>query len=187
MQDIIEVVGTLPSPVYVFGHSYGALLTFEALSRTSRIERAVLYEPPIVCPGGMPRVAPTSVCAAVAAGDNGLAMVTFLKDYVQVPPPAIAAFQADPSWPQRIKLAPTVCRESTEVYKYVFNAARSKVETPTVFLLGGASSKEMATGVRTAAASLPHGQVRILPGQQHIANQTAPKMLADAISEAISA
>ncbi len=187
-QDIVQVVQNLPGPVCVFGHSYGALAVFQALPAAVGIKRAVLYEPPIVIPGGMPRMPPTSVCSAVAAGDNDRAMVSFLKDYVQLTPQAIAAFRTDPSWPQRIRLAPTVCRESKEVSTYVFDPARfAKVETPTEFLLGGASSNEMAHGVREAAASLPHGSVHILPGQQHVATQTAPKMLADAITDFLSA
>jgi hypothetical protein len=45
----------------------------------------------------------------------------------------------------------------------------------------------MATSVRAGAAALSHGQVQILPEQQHDAMHTAPAMLAAAISDFLRA
>jgi hypothetical protein len=58
----------------------------------------------------------------------------------------------------------------------------AQVETPTLFLLGGASPQAMATSVRAGAGALSHSRVQILADQQHDAMYTAPAMLASAIS-----
>jgi pimeloyl-ACP methyl ester carboxylesterase len=179
-QDIVEVANALPAPVFVVGHSIGAITTLEALRLTNRFQRAVLYEPPLPVLGGMEGSGPpVSVCSAVAAGDNDKAMTVFFSDYVMMSPATVAAFRKDPSWSERIKLAPTVCREATAQFTYKFQPDRfERVTTPTLFLLGGDSPKAMAVSTRAGAAALPHGQVEILPGQQHVANLMAPELLA---------
>jgi pimeloyl-ACP methyl ester carboxylesterase len=184
-EDIARVADQLPDPVFVVGHSYGAMATFEALQVNSKIQRCVLYEPPLPVAGGMGgAVSPDAVCAAVAAGDNERAMLTFFKDFVQLPAPQIEGFRADPSWPERVKLAPTVCREVKAVSSYAYEPLRfAQIATPTLFLLGSASPQAMATSVHAGAAALRHSQVHILPGQQHDAMYTAPSMLAGAITD----
>jgi pimeloyl-ACP methyl ester carboxylesterase len=187
-EDIARVVDRLPAPVFVVGHSYGAIATLEALLLTGNVQRCVLYEPPLPVPGGMGGPSSDPVCSAVAAGENERAMLTFYKDFVQLPAPVIEGFRADPQWPGRVALAPTVCREVRAVSIYAFEPANfAKVITPTLFLLGSASPQPMAVSVRAGAAALPHTQVHILPGQGHEAMYAAPDMLAAAISDFLSA
>lgn len=182
-QDIVEVANALPAPVYVVGHSIGAIMTLEALRMTGKFQKAVLYEPPLPVPGGMEGGTPDAVCKQVAAGDNDQAMIVFFREYVLMPPATVAAFRSDPAWPQRIKLAPTVCREATAHFTYRFYPERfAKVTTPTLFLLGGDSPKSMAVSTRAGAAAVPHSQLEILPGQQHVATQMAPDLLAQDIT-----
>jgi pimeloyl-ACP methyl ester carboxylesterase len=107
-EDIARVADQLPGPVFVVGHSYGAIATFEALRLTGKIQRCVLYEPPFPVAGGKGGVSPDAVCAAVAAGDNERAMLTFFRDYVQLPAPMIEGFRADQSW--RLPQAPEASR-----------------------------------------------------------------------------
>jgi pimeloyl-ACP methyl ester carboxylesterase len=53
-------------------------------------------------------------------------------------------------------------------------------------LIGGASPERMMSGARTIAARLPRAQVRELPGQQHMAQMTAPLVFAAAVNEFLS-
>jgi pimeloyl-ACP methyl ester carboxylesterase len=178
-QDIVEVANALPAPVFVVGHSIGAIMALEALRLTGRFQKAVLYEPPLPVSGGMEGGTPDAVCKPVAAGDNDRAMVVFFSDYVLMPPATVAAFRGDPAWAQRIKLAPTVCREVTAHFTYRFQPERfANVTTPTLFLLGGDSPKSMGVSTRAGAAAVPHSQLEILPGQQHVAMQMAPDLIA---------
>jgi pimeloyl-ACP methyl ester carboxylesterase len=187
-EDIARIADQLPAPVFAVGHSYGAMATLEALRLTGNVQRCVLYEPPLPVPGGIGGPSPESVCSAVAAGENERAMLTFYKDFVQLPAPVIEGFRADPQWPGRVALAPTVCREVKAVSTYAFEPAKfAKVITPTLFLLGSASPQSMAVSVRAGAAALPRSQVHILPGQGHEAMYAAPDMLAAAISDFLSA
>jgi pimeloyl-ACP methyl ester carboxylesterase len=182
-EDIVEVVATLPQPVFVLGHSYGAIATLEALPLTKKIKRAVIYEPPIPVAGGIGRTSPYAICAKLATGDNEATLLDFFKDYVQLPPPLIEGLRKDPSWAVRVKLAPTLCRETTIVSTYQFEPNRfAAIATPTLFLLGSESSPQMATSVRTVAPALPHSQLHVLAGQQHDAMFTAPSLLAQEVS-----
>ncbi len=176
--DVVQVAGQLPEPVFVLGHSFGGIVTLEALKRSNRFKRAVLYEPPMPVPGGMVSRSPQAVCDAIAAGDNEAALVIFFTDYARLSPTVIAKFRNDPSWPQRVKLAPSICREITAVRHYSFDPASfAPVKTPMMFFLGSDSPKPMETSVRTVAEAL-HRDVTVLPGQQHDAMYTAPDVLA---------
>jgi pimeloyl-ACP methyl ester carboxylesterase len=177
-EDVVQVAAQLPEPVFVLGHSYGGIVTLEALKGDDRFKRVVLYEPPVPVPGGVGRQSPKPVCDAVAAGNDEGALISFFTDYAHLPPPVIAGLRNDPSWPQRIKLAPTLCREVRAVGQYHFDPASfAQVRTPMMFFLGSESAKPMATSVRTVAEAL-HSTVTTLPGQQHDAMYTAPDLLA---------
>lgn len=181
-EDVAQVVAALPGPVFVVGHSIGALITLEAMRLTDRLAKAVLYEPAIPVPGAA-RDDPRPVCDAVAAGDNDRAMVIFFRDYVLMPERTVDGFRADPSWPQRVKLAPTVCREVTARGTYRFDPARfARIPTPTLFLLGGDSDRIVAAGTRAGAEALAHGRIEVLPGQQHVAHLTEPDVVANDIA-----
>ena len=181
-QDMIEVAAQLPGPVFVLGHSFGGIAVLEALKRTDHFAKAVLYEPPIPVPGGIGHESPVAVCEAIGLGHNEDALKAFFADYAHLPAPVIAGLEKDPSWPQRVKLAPTLCRETTAVESYRFDAgAIAKINTPTMFLLGSETAPPMATSVRATAAALRNSPVTVLQGQQHDAMYTAPKLLADAL------
>lgn len=181
-EDIARVAELLPAPVYVVGHSFGAIAALEALRLTGKIASAVLYEPPIPVPGGVDRTSPARLCASLAAGDNEGTLLTFFRDFVRLPEPLIEELRADPTWALRVKLAPTLCRESTIVSTYKLDpSAYVKVVTPTLFLLGSASFPGMATSVRTVAPVIMHSQLHLLAGQQHDAMFTAPALLAGEI------
>jgi pimeloyl-ACP methyl ester carboxylesterase len=182
-EDIVEVVATLPQSVFLLGHSYGAIAALEALRLTKKVQRAVMYEPPIPVAEGIGRASPEPICAKLATGDNEAALLEFFKDYVQLPPPLIEGLRKDPSWAVRVKLAPTLCREITIVSNYQFEPNRfAAIARPTLFLQGSESSPQMATSVRTVEPALPQSQLHVLAGQQHDAMFTAPSLLAKEVS-----
>jgi pimeloyl-ACP methyl ester carboxylesterase len=41
--DVAQVAAQLPEPVFVLGHSFGGIVTLEALKRSNRFKRTVLY------------------------------------------------------------------------------------------------------------------------------------------------
>src|ERR1700738_3359572 len=46
-EDIVALVNSIDEPVFLLGHSYGALCSLEAARRTANVRKLVLYEPPI--------------------------------------------------------------------------------------------------------------------------------------------
>ena len=183
-QDVVQIAAQLPEPRFVVGHSYGAIVTLEALRLTDTFTKAVIYEPPIPVSGGVARTPANGLCARVAAGDNEGAVIMFLEKFTHAPPSAIDLLRTDPMWPARIKLAPTLCREATVVFNYRLEAAHfSKVGAQLLFLLGGASPAEMSTSVRAVAAEVAHSEVHVLPGQKHDATMTAPQAVAREIRD----
>ena len=46
-EDTVAVVNSIEEPIFLLGHSYGALCSLEAASRTAHLRKLILYEPPI--------------------------------------------------------------------------------------------------------------------------------------------
>ena len=53
--------------------------------------------------------------------------------------------------------------------------------TPTRLLLGEASPAGQRSVVRSIASALPDGRIVVLPGQGHMAQATAPELVANAV------
>ena len=99
------------------------------------------------------------------------------RDVVGVPPDQIAGLRASPVWQARMAAAHTLARELQAEKNYVFTADRfMNLETPTLLLLGGDSPAYFKAATDAVRSSLPNGQVAVLPGQQHIAMNTAPDL-----------
>ena len=175
-EDIAAVIDALPSPVYVFAHSSGAIETLEALRLTRNVRRAILYEPPLTAVGAS---SPRPVCALVAEGKMNAALVTFYRDDVKVPPPVIVDIQKSPAWPAEVKSAPALCNELVALSAYHFDAATfGSLRTPTLFLLGDRSPPFMVASVKAGVAAVPGAKLEMLAGQQHGALVQAPDMIA---------
>lgn len=182
-EDIVALVNSLEEPVFLLGHSYGALCSLEAARRTSHLRKLVLYEPPI--PTGIeiyPTEVVTRIQAWLDAGDREEAVRIFLQDIAQVPPHEMEILRSAPNWPARVAAAHTILREMRGSNEYVFEPARfSAVTTPTLLLLGGDSPAFFKAGIEAVHAALPDSQVVVMPGQQHTAMNTAPELFTRAV------
>jgi pimeloyl-ACP methyl ester carboxylesterase len=177
-EDIVALVNSLEEPVFLLGHSYGALCSLEVALRTDHVRKLVLYEPPI--PTGIeiyPSEAVTKIQAKLDAGDREGAVTTFLQDIARVPAHEMDILRAAPNWPARVAAAHTVLREMRGSNEYVFEPARfTGLTTPTLLLLGGDSPAFLHAAIEAVHAALPDSQVVIMPGQQHTAMNTAPEL-----------
>jgi pimeloyl-ACP methyl ester carboxylesterase len=174
--DVAAVVDAVGEPTHLLGHSYGALCSLEAALRTDNLRTLVLYEPPILI--GEPFVGPEAVTrleALLAAGDREGVLLTFAREFAQLPEEAIAAFRAMPEWPASVETAPTIVAEVRAVRDYRFDPARFReLTTPTLLLLGSESPPYLQTATEAVAAALPQDRLTILAGQGHLAMYTAP-------------
>jgi len=84
-------------------------------------------------------------------------------------------FQLSPAFPARIAAAHTLPRELRVHEAYQFKPERFKtLKVPT--LLGGDSPSFSKAAIEAVNGALPNSRIVVLPGQQHIAMDTAPDL-----------
>lgn len=175
--DVAAVVDAIGEPTSLLGHSYGALCALEGALRTDNLRKLVLYEPPILI--GEPFVPPEAVTrleTLLAAGDWEEVLLTFAREFAQVPEEAITAMRATPEWQASVETAPTIVAEVRAVKDYLFDPARFReLTTPTLLLLGSESPPYLKTATEAVAETLPQDRLTILAGQGHLAMYTAPE------------
>lgn len=184
-EDVAAVVDSLDEPTRLLGHSYGALCALEAALIARNLDRLVLYEPalplgngPLSPPGGVERLQ-----ALLAEGDRDGAIVAFLREFLQMPEPQIAAFRGSDGWKNRVAAAHTLPRELLAEEHYHLDPRRFQhLTVPTLLLLGGDSLPMFHAITDALDKALPASHVVVLPGQQHIAMDTAPELFAREVS-----
>ena len=184
-EDVAAVVDAVGQPVFLLGHSYGAICSLEASLLTDNVRRLILYEPPIPLEGPIyPPGVPERIQALVNAGDPEAALEVFFRQVVRMPDREFEAYRALPAWRVRIALAPTIPRELTIERTYRFEPARfAQFSIPTLLLLGGDSPQIFRQITNVVSAALPTGRVAIMSGQQHIAMDTAPQLFLKEVTE----
>ncbi len=178
-EDVASLIDFLPPPVNVLGHSFGGLCALEAALLTPHIHKLILYEPPIPVEGVS--IYPAGVIdqleALLAAGDRAGVLMTFMQAIVRRPPHELQLLRAAPDWSDRLAAAHTLPRELRALAAYQFNAERFySLRVPTLLLLGEQSPFFFKAAIDVLAAALPNNRVASLPGQQHIAMDTAPEL-----------
>lgn len=187
VEDMVAVVNSIAEPVFLLGHSSGAILCLEAACRTTHVRKLVLYEPPIPIPPGIesyPSATLSRIQALLDGGDREGALTTFCREVVHVPPHEMEILRSAPNWSARVAAAYTLPHEMRGVNEYVFEPTRfGNLMIPTLLLLGGESPASFKTAIETVHAALPESQLRILAGQQHAAINTAPEVFTREVVE----
>ncbi len=183
-EDVAAVVDAIGDRAHLFGHSYGAICALEASLLTARIDRLILYEPPIPessSHGGDDKVL-EKMQNLLAAG-NREAVTTVMREMVRRPPQEIQLSKSMPAWPSRVAAVHTIPREILALRKYSFEPHRFKAAvSPTLLLLGGESPAHFRAAVRLLESVLANSKTAVMAGQQHAATETAPELLAEAVS-----
>ncbi len=175
-EDLKALIDSVPAPVFLLGHSYGALCSLEVALTTGRIRRMILNEPPmyttveVTVPDGVPEM----VAAALEAGESEKALMAILEAG-GMPARELSLLRSQSNWPARVAAASTIPREFLGVKGYTFEAARFKdLKTPVLLLGGAATAPVYRAALEALAASLPNSRLVLLPGQGHDAAVTAP-------------
>jgi pimeloyl-ACP methyl ester carboxylesterase len=182
VEDVVAVVAAQPGPVFVLGHSFGAVCAFEAAFHTTKIARLALYEPPV-------RLADHSAILArmeamIRSGDREGALVTFMREIVMISPDEVAAMKARPSWAGLLATVETSVRQDRALSQYQFDPARARTLTVPTLLMAGSrtASPELKRSIDSLRETLPHSTLRIFEGQEHNAMDTIPQEFAAALS-----
>ena len=175
--DVAAVVEAAGPEVSLLGHSYGALCALEAALRTT-VRKLVLYEPAFGVEGIQmydPEVRHRLEKLA-ALGDREQLLIHFFRDIVQMPEKDLETMRNDPSWQGRLAAAHTAVRELADA-DYAFDRQRfSKLDVPTLMLLGSESPEMLRRPTELVAETLPNVRLAVLEGQGHVAITTAPDL-----------
>jgi pimeloyl-ACP methyl ester carboxylesterase len=187
-EDVAAVIDSIGGPVSLLGHSYGAICSLEAAVRTPAVKELVLYEPPIPTRG--PIVAPELVLELEALFEQGqreAVVSTFFRKVVRMPPAELELLKQSPSWPARLAAAGTIPREERGTNDYRFEPSRFTALAPrTRLLLGGDSPAFFSDAISLLKSTLPSAEVVVMPGQQHVAINTAPELFTRSVLEFLS-
>jgi pimeloyl-ACP methyl ester carboxylesterase len=176
-EDVVAVAATAGAPVDLLGHSYGGITALEAAMAGALLRALVLYEPWITAGPTLPPDLVARLEALLAAGDREGAATTFLVEAVRTPPAELAQLRTLPTWPARLIMAPLIPRELRAVQQYHFDPARcAGIQAPTLLMVGGDSPPFAHEAAALLHAALPRSRVCVLPGQGHVAMNTAPDL-----------
>src|SRR5215218_6099490 len=164
--DVAAVVRAAGEPVFLLGHSYGALCALEAAALApGRVAALVLYEAP-----GPELVDADKVARLQQHGESadwdGMVR-SFLRESLQVPDEDIAALRASPDWAPWIADAPATLGDLQALVRYSLEPERYRTLGIPVLLLVGTESPRELYATDTLAAVLPDVRVVALEGQAH--------------------
>ena len=180
-EDVAAVVHELAvgsgESVDVLGHSFGGRVALGAALRTDRMRRLVVYE-------GAPSPSDRPYQAAGLAqrldrlrrgSRNEELLEAFLGDVVGMSAADIAAYRANPVWPDRVAAAPTIVRElEAEASAAAGLDALGGVSIPVLQLLGSASREPFHAATAALGSRLVRGRVAVIEGARHAAHHTHP-------------
>jgi len=173
-EDVAAVVDSIAGKVCLLGHSYGAFCVLGAALLTENVHKVIAYEPP---PAPVPDGLLEKIEGLLDADDPESAVSVFLRDLVRMPPAELESFKATPVFSSRVAIAHTLPREFRAVLDFQINEEQFKQMTvPVNFFLGGDSPAFARSNCEEWQDILPNSRITALPGQQHIAMDTAPKL-----------
>jgi pimeloyl-ACP methyl ester carboxylesterase len=187
-EDLVAVVDAIGEPVHLLGHSFGGILALEAALLTANLRSLILYEGFPLPAAAVPEGLIDRLQALLDSGDRDRLLITFYRDLLHVPMAEVERFRALPEWSARLASAHTLPREMRAATAYTFDGARFQdFRVPTLLLRGGASPDFVQTVSAAMEEALPHSQIGVLPGQGHLAYQTAPDLFVNAVLAFLSA
>jgi pimeloyl-ACP methyl ester carboxylesterase len=167
VEDVVAVVAAQPGPVFVLGHSFGAVCAFEAAFHTAKIARLALYEPPVRLADHSPILARME--AMLRSGDREGALVTFMREIVLISPDEVAAMKGRPSWAGLLASVETSVRQDRVLSQYQFDPVRARTMTVPTLLMAGSktASPELKRSIDSLRETLPHATLHVFEGQEH--------------------
>lgn len=189
--DVAAVAEVVGGGVTVFGHSYGGSVVLGATMRTDSIARAICYE-------GWPAInwqissdyglAIDRIQALLDADDRDGAVAVTFREIVGLSEEQVAWMRGQPQWAGRMAAVHTLPREArTEPSITVSDAELGSVGVPVLLLIGEQNEEGLRPQAEQMCSMLQHGRITVLPGQGHMAMDTAPELLEETITSFMAA
>lgn len=178
--DVAAVVRAAGEPVFLLGHSYGAVCSLGAAAlEPASIRKLVLYEHP-----RDDAIQPADVAALKAIADTGdldRMVESFMLDFLQLPPAEVAEVKASPFWDAWIADAIPTLNDLRALSTYKLNLDRFKSLSMPVLLQIGTESPREVYATDALASVLAHNRIEALEGQAHEGMTTAPDLYAESV------
>jgi pimeloyl-ACP methyl ester carboxylesterase len=184
VEDLDAVIAAVGGSARVLAHSYGGLVTLQALVSGSAIERAVIYEPAFDTPGQetFPPAVLERVDEMIVAGQREEALELFFREVVGADDALISTLRETPVWAARVAAVQTITREGVVVREVGFDPARfAELDVPVRFLIGSESPEPLRASTRAAHAAVPGSEIVELEGQGHAAMDTGTEAFLRAV------
>jgi pimeloyl-ACP methyl ester carboxylesterase len=177
--DVISVMEAIGGPVYLLGHSYGALVALEVAVRSPQVEKLIVYEPPRdgLIDGYAERFEDLA-----RVGDFEQLVEVVLRETLETPTDVIDELRNEGNWADWIADAPTTLNDLRAINRYKGKGERFKaINVPTLLLTGSESPQHL---YRTAELQrgLPQSRTVVLQGQGHEGMTTAPELFVREVS-----
>ncbi|WP_027342165.1 alpha/beta fold hydrolase [Hamadaea tsunoensis] len=173
IEDIAALAATAPDPLYLFGHSSGAILALDAVVAGVPAAKIALYEPAtLVDDTRMPSPAGhLDRVRALATQDRTATVEAFLTDGVGVPAEFVAQMKHAPVWPGFEAVAHTLPYDTEITDPFITGKPlpRDRWATVTIPVLAGrgSASEQWLQNSAAAAAELFGAPLVTLEGQDH--------------------
>lgn len=179
--DVAAIIHSIGEPVFLLGHSYGALTALGAAAKApNRIRKLILYEP--TWPRVVEKEAFERLEQLAGAGDWEGFAITFFRDRLLVPAEELEKLRPTEVWPPILADAPASLEDLRALSRYDFDAERFRnLRVPVLLQIGTESHRDLYV-TDALAAVLPDVRIQELAGQAHEGMTTAPEMYAEAVS-----
>ena len=186
-EDVAAMIDSIPEPVNVFAHSFGAMCALEGALSATNIRRLCVYEPSVNRNAGNPKREFTidEMARLIAVGDRDGVVEIHLRNIINVADDIIAKHRDQTeAWNARLAMAHTMPRELQALRNYRFDPKRFEtIGLPLRLLLGEKSVGHAPDTARSLAAAVPGAELIVMEGQGHFAMLTAPGLLATKLIE----
>lgn len=174
VEDLEALIDTMGGPVFLYGHSSGAVLALHAARRLApKVQGVVLYDASWAADqADAARYA--DVCAAVDAlldqGRGGAAIKRFLVG-IGMPRLFAALLPLMPGWRRLVALAPTLRYDMSLTAAPPPLDVAETVHVPTHVMVGERSPEELHRVADALGASIPGATRETLAGQDHMVSE----------------
>jgi pimeloyl-ACP methyl ester carboxylesterase len=180
-RDVVALIQSIDEPVFLLGHSYGALIALAAVIQIpGRIRKLVLYEAP------NPKVFSDNTSAKLEALAQTKQWddfaVTFFHESLLVPIEELDQLRTTEFWPPIITDAKATLGDLRALNHHNFDCNRYRdLQVPVLLQIGTESPRHLYI-TDAIAAVLPNARIEELSGQAHEGMTTAPHLYAEAVS-----
>lgn len=182
VEDLKAVLAVAGPDAVLIGHSFGGAVAAVA-AQTADISALVLYEPGIRLADPIGGDAVTAMEDALAAGKTHSAMEIGTRRVVGFSREETTAAQRTPEWAEQTALVSTWPRELRALDAIdVTPAVFADISVPTLLLRGSESPAWLRETTERTSGWIKGAQLIELPGQSHGATDTAPEMVANAVT-----